>query len=334
MGLLVDMNGERKTEMPESGKKAPGSAGRAVYFLIAAFYVLLYYFVQILSSFVLLTIAVNRAAKVVGQTSGDEYQDFVNSFTERYSDTASIIAGVLCIALCVLVFPLYRRLSGDGSLSAKSFFALRLPKARHALLALAIGAAAYHFVALYLNLCGKLFPSAFESYDNASQSITSESLVAVNLILLVIVTPLCEELIFRNRLIDSFSGAGIGPVFSVLLSSLIFGVAHGNPVWIIYAFTIGCIFGFMYTSSGSLMTGVIAHAVFNLFGFAYGKLSTAEMTEGARSAVNVFYTVFLYFSPVLLAGLLFLFFGTPFIRRGKKEKRNCKPHTGSTDTDN
>ena len=148
--------------------------------------------------------------------------------------------------------------------------------------------------------------------------------MAVNLILLVIVTPLCEELIFRNILIDSFSGAGIGPVFSVLLSSLIFGVAHGDPVWIIYAFTIGCIFGFMYTSSGSLMTGVIAHAVFNLFGFAYGKLS----------AVNVFYTVFLYFSPVLLAGLLVLFFGTPFIRRGKKEKKNCKPHTGSTDTDN
>lgn len=292
-----------------------GGAGRAVYFLVAAFYLLLYYFTQFAAALLLLFIARKSAEASLGVSSGEEYNASVSELVSKYSDIASIAAAVFGIVLVALSFLAYRRLVGAHKLPALSFFSLKRPSLSDALLSLALGFTAYHFVALYLNVCRRLFPNAFESYGNASQSIVSESFVIANLILLAIVTPIYEELIFRNRLIDSFVSAGLPSTLAVLISSLIFGAAHGNMIWVIYAVAIGLIFGFMYTSKGSLFLSMLAHSVFNLTGFIYGKLSGASLSSSGRDALNLFYSVFLYSSPVLLAAVLFAFFGLPLLRK-------------------
>ena len=82
------------------------------------------------------------------------------------------------------------------------------------------------------------------------------------LLLVAVVIPVGEELFFRRLLFGAL--LPVGTVGAVLLSALLFGVAH----WFIYgiwALTFfGAVLQLLYLRTGNLLTNILAHAVFNL----------------------------------------------------------------------
>ncbi len=84
----------------------------------------------------------------------------------------------------------------------------------------------------------------------------------VMLILAGFIAPLGEELLFRGVLYSIFRERW-GIWISVLLSSLIFAVIHGNIAVGVTGFFLGIVAAIVFEFSGSLWTAVLVHAINN-----------------------------------------------------------------------
>jgi len=82
----------------------------------------------------------------------------------------------------------------------------------------------------------------------------------------VIFAPLIEESFFRGFLFQGFR-AQYGWVKGAVLSAVIFGAAHLDPVAFIPATLLGFVFAYMYHRTNSIWPGVILHFFINGFGF-------------------------------------------------------------------
>jgi membrane protease YdiL (CAAX protease family) len=80
-----------------------------------------------------------------------------------------------------------------------------------------------------------------------------------------ILAPLVEEIFFRGFLFQGFR-ARYGWVAGMLISSLIFGAAHLDPVAFIPTFILGCLLAYMYQLTSSVWPGVILHVTVNAMG--------------------------------------------------------------------
>lgn len=82
-----------------------------------------------------------------------------------------------------------------------------------------------------------------------------------NILVMVLLAPVIEELLFRKMLIDRTIQYGEG--ISVFLSALFFGLFHGNLNQFAYAFVIGGVFGFVYVKTGNIKYTIAMHMLIN-----------------------------------------------------------------------
>lgn len=102
--------------------------------------------------------------------------------------------------------------------------------------------------------------------DYIEQSSALGETSPLSVIATTIFAPLSEELIFRGLLVSSLGSAM--PTWSVLLiSSAIFGLIHGQILWICYAFLLGLYLGFIRIRTGSTAASFLLHAAFNASSF-------------------------------------------------------------------
>ncbi len=101
-------------------------------------------------------------------------------------------------------------------------------------------------------------------YGNALESIIDDDNLIVTAIFTVIVAPIGEEFVFRKLIIDRTQK--YGPLISIGLSGLMFGLMHGNFYQFFYCFALGIILGYMYYTTGKLYLTVAIHAVVNFVG--------------------------------------------------------------------
>ncbi len=80
----------------------------------------------------------------------------------------------------------------------------------------------------------------------------------------VLAGPLAEELLFRG-LIYRLARRTWGPWPAALVSSLLFGLVHGEPWFLFGLVGLGLVFAYLYETTGSLLAPVIAHALYNGF---------------------------------------------------------------------
>ena len=76
------------------------------------------------------------------------------------------------------------------------------------------------------------------------------------------VTPaLVEEFAMRGVLLGVLRKYGDG--FSIIVSSLVFGLMHGTPISIIYATSLGILMGWLYAKFNSIVPSLLFHFTFN-----------------------------------------------------------------------
>jgi membrane protease YdiL (CAAX protease family) len=106
---------------------------------------------------------------------------------------------------------------------------------------------------------------------------------AARLLSVTLLAPVAEEAFFRGRLLpwldDAWAGARWGRPGAMLLSSLAFAVAHGDPVLVVFGLPLGLLLAHVRLRSGSLGACMLAHACHNsLFLFVGpGLISTPWM---------------------------------------------------------
>ena len=87
-------------------------------------------------------------------------------------------------------------------------------------------------------------------------------------LLLVIAAPILEELLFRGIILDGLLKR-YSPLTAILISSLLFGLAHLNPWSFVNGLIIGIFSGWVYFKTRSVLPSIIIHASANLSGFLF-----------------------------------------------------------------
>lgn len=79
--------------------------------------------------------------------------------------------------------------------------------------------------------------------------------------------PVAEEFVFRGAILRTLLSwarqTGRKHWTAILLSAVLFSVAHLNPAQMIHAFLIGLLLGWMYYRTGSIIPGIVYHWVNN-----------------------------------------------------------------------
>jgi membrane protease YdiL (CAAX protease family) len=106
------------------------------------------------------------------------------------------------------------------------------------------------------NLSSSIFESEFK--QNRTQFF----------IVIVIIAPILEELIFRGLILDYLLKHKPEKA-SLLLSGLIFGLIHVSPDQVFFAFLGGIFLGYVYMKSQNLLVPIFFHALNNALNFIY-----------------------------------------------------------------
>ena len=127
------------------------------------------------------------------------------------------------------------------------------------------------FVAI--NLALALLPAAWMTdYSEYMDVLLSDGLLPA--VSIVLMGPLAEELMFRG-VIQTRLARAMPAWIAVVLQAVLFGVTHGTPIQMAYAFLIGLALGFLRSRTGSILPGFAAHAAFNAMNDPLGLFSGA-----------------------------------------------------------
>ena len=108
--------------------------------------------------------------------------------------------------------------------------------------------------------------AGFEHFDVTSktQGITTLSVVLA-VLSLVVIAPIVEEIVFRGLLFGALAGR-LGVLGSAVITALLFGAVHGDPVLFGTLVAMGFVTALAYAGTGNLWVAVTLHALNNALG--------------------------------------------------------------------
>ena len=80
-----------------------------------------------------------------------------------------------------------------------------------------------------------------------------------------LLAPLAEEMVFRGAILRTLLGwnntlnSPLSPYTAITVSAILFALIHMNPAQMPYAFLAGCLLGWMYWRTGSILPGIAFH---------------------------------------------------------------------------
>ena len=119
------------------------------------------------------------------------------------------------------------------------------------------------------NLIGTMLNNIIGSYighipENGVESTVTVTPMWLVFIVMVILAPIFEELVFRKVLIDRLAVYGDLP--AILFSAVAFGLMHGNLYQLFYATMLGVLLGYIYTNTRQVKYTILIHMLINFFG--------------------------------------------------------------------
>lgn len=85
----------------------------------------------------------------------------------------------------------------------------------------------------------------------------------LGILAMALVGPVVEEVVFREAVLGNLLRGRMRPWLAILLSSLVFGLVHLNPIQIPFATLVGFILGLLYYKTGNIVLPAIVHILNN-----------------------------------------------------------------------
>lgn len=103
----------------------------------------------------------------------------------------------------------------------------------------------------------------------------------VSLILMtVIIAPVLEEILFRGIIMRGMLNNKVNPAVAIIISAVIFGLAHFNPWQFVGAMMLGLVLGLVYYKTKSLLMSIMLHAFNNLISAVMMLYTDSETFSG------------------------------------------------------
>lgn len=169
--------------------------------------------------------------------------------------------------------------------------------------ALLLGVSVYLFNIGFISLLSKagLFKGSFDALEK-NMSFIGESNIFLTILLVGIVAPFAEELLFRGIIYKTLSKSMSIPTV-IIIQGVLFGIYHMNIVQGLYATLLGILFGYVTYKTKSLWPAIIMHMVNNT-------VSTIASSILGESLETVFSLII-----VLSLGFAITAVGTVLIKR-------------------
>ena len=119
------------------------------------------------------------------------------------------------------------------------------------------------------------------------------------LLTLALLPAIVEELIFRKTLCDTYVKQN--PIGGIILSAAVFALMHMNLRQIPYAFVGGLFLGWIYVTTQSVFTSIIAHFTINGASVVFGKIAADFSTKTAMDTGSVIWTGIMYVIGITVA---------------------------------
>jgi sodium transport system permease protein len=196
--------------------------------------------------------------------------------------SAGTIATLLVIEYGFFLGPTLLLVAGYG-FAFRSTLAIRRPPLTGLVAAVLIGSSAW---AVAAGLLIRLLPPPESLVRALEQLLLLDGAPApLWLVWLVIaVTPaFCEELFFRGFVLSGLRRLGLWP--AILTCALLFGLAHSSVYRLIPTFFIGLLLSWLVWRTGSIWTGIVAHALNNGIAatLVYDKTLAAAFGAGTQA---------------------------------------------------
>ena len=184
-----------------------------------------------------------------------------------------------------------------GGFKISNTISLKSPQKSDILPLTLIGVGFCSFANISVSILGNIFISFGVDYqvdrpDNPSGFLG----FIITFISTAIVPALVEEFACRGLILGSLKK--FGEAFAIIVSSVVFGLIHGNFEQIPFAFLVGMILGFITIRSGTIWIACLIHFINN----AASVIIDYALSGVNNDALNVFYNV--YLMAALLVGIL------------------------------
>ena len=107
----------------------------------------------------------------------------------------------------------------------------------------------------------------------------SGAVLVIFIIDVVIIAPICEELLFRYAMFTGFA-RDFSPVAAVIFSATAFVLYHMNAHQMIYQFAIGIMLSLVMYKTGNVLYCIFAHAISNTLALCIPSSITVLVTQG------------------------------------------------------
>lgn len=178
-----------------------------------------------------------------------------------YYESLVIHISIICNCLTVLLLAGYSFLRGS-SLSERAYIN-KMP-ARFSVSMVIMGVSFCYTIAVLLGLIDMagLFPDSWVTMLEETNSSLLSAPPVINFICVVIMAPVLEEILFRGFILGALKKA-MHPWVAIFISALVFGIAHGTPIGIIYATALGIVMGWICVKFDSVVPSIIFHMAYN-----------------------------------------------------------------------
>ena len=170
------------------------------------------------------------------------------------------------------------------------------------------------------NLIGLAITSLLSStmqsdITNPVQELINSADIWFNLIIISLLAPIFEEILFRKLLIDRTMK--YGAKVSIILSAVIFALFHGNLNQFFYALLMGGFFAYVYIKTGKIIYTIILHGIINLMGSVVS-LFVANSVNNLMSGFNSLdFAILITYIMILLLFLIIGIYGLTKLEKAR-----------------
>lgn len=227
---------------------------------------------------------------IVGSALANVIYAIMLPFGTSYSEMTMLVSYVVMFIPPMIYASFESRksiFSGEGRQVDSSHFG----GAGLLLTALAVMAATVSLSFIMDGVSAALLPQMPEYLEELFRKMTGGNLM-LNFLMVSILAPFFEEWLCRGMILRGLlyfkrpaarigdttgnSRYGIRPVWAITISALFFALIHLNPWQALPAFSLGCLFGYVYYRTGSLKLTMLMHLVNNTLALVIGNIDSLE----------------------------------------------------------
>ncbi len=225
--------------------------------------------------FLVASILISSALEILGLT--DLYYK-----SGAFSSAIGIFYSVIAVGLPFSIAK--KKIGNSENLPTVSYSA---PKANLKTLCIiflsTFGCIAAMYITGYIQAFFEYFGVAFSSGDEPKVNNVVD--IIALFIGTAVIPPLIEEFAMRNVVMQPLRK--YGNLFAIIISAFTFGVFHGTPTQIPFAFLCGLFLGYAVIATDSIWTGVIIHAIVNEISCVYSAIRFFTDEETANMAYGI-----------------------------------------------